>query len=236
MREYSLDNIVRKYLQQEGLTIHDYVECLSLATDCLRELNFDTLRTVKSSKLPVNSYKAVALPADFVDWIKISYARGQYVVEMTMDNRLNRMNNLSNTGQKIPYEVINADESINYSLLDVDATYFNNNVAETSNSFKILKERGEIQLDNRCDAEYVILDYIGDGLDTNADTQINPQAVSTINAYIAWKRSPNRHNVQSPEGFNFFNSHRLLRGRLNDLSLLDIIRSKEKGYTQTIKP
>lgn len=236
MREYSLDNIVRKFLQQEGLTIHDYVECLSLATDCMRELNFDTMRTVKTQKLPVNSYKAVALPTDFVDWIKVGYAKGQYVVEMSQDSRLNRMNNLDSNGQKIVYDTVDTDEAINYSLLDVEATYYNYNVAETSNSFKILRERGEIQLDNRSDAEYVILDYIGDGLDTNAETQVNPQAVSTINAYVAWKRSPNRHNVQSPEGFNFYNSHRILRSRLNDISLLDIVRSKQKGYTQVIKP
>lgn len=236
MRQYTLDSIVRKKIFNSGKTIHDYVEYLSNACDCLRELTFDSIQTVKSVKLTVNSYKAVTLPTDYVDFIKVGYPRGQYVVEMTQTDSLNRLNNFdTDLVTKIVYTGVDQNSLLNYNLLDVEAPLFNHNVEDTSNKFKVLRERNEIQLDNRCDAEFVILDYIGDGLDTDAETSVHPYCISTIDTYMDWKASPNRNNIQSPEGFNFHNHHRLLRGRFNDITLQDIFKSKSKGFTQVIK-
>lgn len=62
MRQYSLDIIVKAYLSKRGLSMHYYIEALSHAVDCMRELNFDTMKTVKTVKIPVNSYGAIPLP------------------------------------------------------------------------------------------------------------------------------------------------------------------------------
>lgn len=248
MRLYSLDDIVRGYLLKKGKSMHYYIEYLAHAVDALRELSFDTLKTVKRVKLPVNSYMAVVLPCDYVDFIKIGFPRGQYVVEMSARESINRLNNIDDTGAKIPYEIINGDDDSNvgpwtgesYAWIANDLNenigrMYNNNAGFTNNSFKVLRERGEIQLDNRTAAEYIVLEYIGDGLDTNAETEVHPYAQATIEAYIDWKSSRNAANVTSPEGYNFFNNHRLLRSRLNDITLLDIARMKQRGYKAAIK-
>ncbi len=248
MTLYSIHDIVRGYLLKRNKSMHYYIEYLAHAVDCLREISFDSLKTVKRVKLPVNSYKAVTLPCDFVDAIKIGFERGQYVVEMSKRDSLNRLNNLDDSGNKIPYEEVQGDENVSIGAWD-GMTYawmttdrgellgraFNNGAGTSHNSYKILRERGEIQMDNRYSGEYIVLEYIGDGLDANAETEIHPYAQATIESYISWKSSRNADNIQSPEGYSFFNNHRILRSRLNDITLLDILRAKQKGYKGTIK-
>lgn len=234
MRQYTLDNITKGYLLKKGLTIHDYIQALTYACDCLRELSFDSLQTIKTSKIPVNSYKAIAIPSDYVDYVSVNYIRNQRVVEMQEDNSLNRMNNYNDNGTKIPYDVGTSNDLVSGDY-DIETSRFNHDTGHSSNSFKVLLERNEIQLDNRCDAEYIILDYIGDGLDTNAESSVHPYAIVTIEAYMAWKFSPNADNIQSPEGFNFFINHKTLRARKDGLTLNEIIKGRQKAYTQTIK-
>jgi hypothetical protein len=248
MRQYTLDTIVKAYLSKRGLSIHYYIESLTHACDCLRELNFDTMKVIKSVKLPVNSYGAVTLPSDFVDFVKIGFPRGQYVVEMSQNDTLNRLNNFNDEGNKIKYESIDTDyplsswgwDGANYIWASNDrgellGRGFNIQAGTTPNAFKVLRERGEIQLDNRYSAEYVVLEYIGDGLDTNAETEVHPYSQSTIESYIAWKSSLNRDAIQSNEALLFYNNLRILRGRMNDATLLDYLRSKQKGYKATIR-
>jgi hypothetical protein len=248
MRLYTLHDIVRGYLLKKGKSMHYYIEYLAHAVDALRELSFDSLKTVKRVKLPVNSYQAVVLPCDYVDFIKIGFPRGQYVVEMSSRTSLNRLNNIDDTGAKVPYEIINGDDDSDVGAWTGEDYFwetnangellgkqFNNNGGYSNNSYKVLRERGEIQLDNRFAGEYVVLEYIGDGLDTNAESEVHPYAQATIEAYIAWKSSKNADNITSPEGFNFYNNHRILRSRLNDITLLDIVRMKQRGNKAVIK-
>jgi hypothetical protein len=248
MRQYSLDTIVKTYLSKRGLSIHYYVEALSHACDCLRELNFDTMKVVKTVKLPVNSYGATTLPTDYVDFVKIGFPRGQYVVEMSQSDGLNRLNNFDDQGNKIKYEAIDTDYPLSSWGWD-GATYiwasndrgellgrgFNIQAGTTHNSFKILRERGEIQMDNRFAADYIVLEYIGDGLDTNAETSVHPYAQSTIESYISWKSSPSRDALQSNESLLFHNNLRILRARMNDTTILDFLRAKQKGYKATVR-
>jgi hypothetical protein len=248
MREYSLDTIVKAYLSKNNLSIHYYIEALSHATDCLRELNFDTMKVVKSVKLPVNSYGAIPLPCDYVDFVKVGFPKGQYVVEMSTNEKLNRLNNIDDQGNKIKYEVIDNDmpesswgwDGANYIWASNDrgellGRGFNLNAGSTHNSFKVLRERGEIQIDNRFANDYIVLEYIGDGLDTNASTQVHPYAQATIESYISWKMSPAKNAVQSNESLMYHNSLRILRGRLNDATILDFLRAKQKGYKASIR-
>jgi hypothetical protein len=248
MRLYTLDDIVRAYLVKKNKSMHYYLDFLVHAVDAIREISLDTMKVVRTVKIPVNSYKAVVLPGDYVDWIKIGFARGQYNVQMSNRQSFNRLNNLDDNGVKIPYEDIVGDENVGIGEWDglayawstndngeILGRVFNNGAGTTQNSFKVLRERGEIQLDNRFEADYIILEYIGDGLDGDADTEVHPYSLATIEAYISWKSSRNADNIQSPEGYNFYNNHRILRARMNEISLLDIQRSKEKGYKATIK-
>src|ERR1051325_10022357 len=103
MTWYSLDMITRSILMQRGYPIHWYIDFLKYSTECLRELTFDVLKVINSVKLPVNSYKAVTLPCNYVDWVKVGYATGQWVHPLAQ-GPINRLNNYDANGVKIPYE------------------------------------------------------------------------------------------------------------------------------------
>jgi hypothetical protein len=69
----------------------------------------------------------------------------------------------------------------------------------------------------------------------DAASQIDTRATEAIKSYVSWKRSPNRSNDFSPEGQAFYNQRRLLRARMNDLTVVDIRNIVLKAYTATIK-
>ena len=84
---------------QRGYPIHFYIQALKSASDCLRELTFDTLQNINTVKLAVSETGVAELPCDFVDHIKIGVERGQYVKPLVQKDGLNRLQKTDNTGQ-----------------------------------------------------------------------------------------------------------------------------------------
>lgn len=258
MRWTSLDQIVRSMLLQRGYPIHWYIDFLKYATDGVRELTFDTLRVVNSAKLAVNSYKAITLPCDYVDWVKVGIAAGQYVHPLAT-GPINRLNNFDSLGNKIPYDDTLPDGSfaeirgtIEYtnglnSVGEFTGGIFNHNPGRSIGTYIELPERNEIQMDNNYPYDYVILDYISDGATcscgcdcgSDSSTTIQPYAVASIEAYMDWKmKSFNRAygmgEVQLAEQ-QFIKQHKILRARKSGLSRWDIVQAARLGYSGTYK-
>ena len=156
MKLYTLDNVVRSALADRGYTMHWYLQFLQYGVDALRMLNFDVLQNVKSVRLPVNSYKAVTLPCDFVDYIRVGNEVGQYIYPHgEKRDSFNRLNKFDSNGNKIAYGDIEAANGI----LPNDwegfwyTNYLNdkgehlgrifNNFSGTRDSFVILRERAK---------------------------------------------------------------------------------------------
>jgi len=81
----------------------------------------------------------------------------------------------------------------------------------------------------------VVVQYISDGQSVDAASQIDYLAFSTIRSYQDWKRSGNANNDNSPEGRAFYNQKRLLRAKLNPLTIMDIRNIIRTSYTAGIK-
>jgi hypothetical protein len=258
MRFTSLDQITRSMLLQRGYPIHWYIDFLKYGTDALRELTFDVLKVINSAKLPVNSYKAVTLPCDYVDWVKVGVAAGQYVHPLAQ-GPINRLNNFDDSGNKIPYSDELPDGtfaeirgSIEYtnglnSLGEHTGGIFNHNPGRSIGTFIELTERNEIQLDNDYPYDYIILDYISDGAtcscgcDCGGDsaTSIHPYAIAAIEAYIDWKmkafnRAYGAGEVQMAED-QYIRQERKLRARKNGLTRWDIVQAARLAYSGTYK-
>jgi hypothetical protein len=252
MRVSSLDQIVRGLLLQEGKPLHYYFQYLKYACDALRELHFDTMKSVSTKKLLVNSYKAIDLPCDYVDWTKIGVEVGQFVRPLTSRNSFNRLNNYEDDGTKIPYPTSEEDgrstselSSIAWHMVNRNANgeqtggVFNYNPGLNNVSFKILREREQIQFDSSFDLDYVILEYITDGQDSDAATKVHPYAIKAIESYICWQyklhsRSYGGGDRQEAER-EFNKQHKRLRSRLNDLTLTEIYNAFMQGYSGTYK-
>ena len=252
MKLYTLDKIVRSALTDRQYPMHYYLQFLQYGIDALRMLNFDVLQSVKSVRLPVNSYKAVTIPCDYVDYIRIGNEVGEYVTPWgEKRDSFNRLNKFDTNGNKIPYGDIQASTG----LLPSDwegfwyTNYVNdkgehlgrifNNFSTYPNSFVVLRERNEIQLDVSYTGTEITMDYITDGLSTNASTAIHPYAIDCIKAYIFWKMKEHSRAYGLGERQvakdDFYNQLRLLKGRMNGIDVNDIKRSLANGYGPVIR-
>jgi hypothetical protein len=252
MTLYTLDNIVRSALADKGYPMHFYLQFLTYGVDALRELNMDVLQNIKSVRLPINSYNAATLPNDYVDYVRVGNEIGQYIYPWGEKREsYNRLNKFDSQGTKISYGDIEAQNGVlpnNWEGFWY-TNYVNdkgehlgrifNNRPSFRESFTIIRERGEIQLDTSYTGKEIVMDYISDGMSVSASTSIHPYAFATIKAYIFWKqKAHNRHyslaEIRDAED-KFYNQLRILRARMNSIDVNDIRRSLQAAYGPTIK-
>lgn len=245
----NLDIITRRALLEDGLSIHYYAEMLFHGATCLRELTFDTLKIVNTQSLPVNDYAAVDLPDDFVEDVAVCFDYGnllQPIPHKSTINPLRYHNATTGEFEKPPVYDAYRNNGLFYGMVGWTWYWNINDYAEPTgrlfgangsgaNGYKVVKERNQIQLTGNFNSGNIVLQYISDGQNVNAASQIDPQAFSTIRAYQEWKRSPNANNPFSPEAANYKAQRRLLRARLNGLSLTDVKDALRAGYTAAIK-
>lgn len=252
MTLYTLDQLVRSALADKQYPIHWYLQFLTYGVDALRELNYDSLQNVKSVRLPVNSYKAAFLPNDFVDYVRVGNEIGQYINTWgEKQNSYNRLNKFDAQGNKTAYGDIEAQNGIlpnNWEGFWY-TNYVNdkgehlgrifNNFNGFRDSFVILRERNEIQLDTSYTGTEIVMDYISDGMSLSASNAIHPYAVAAIKAYIFMKLKEHGRQYSLSERQvakdEFYNQLRILRGRLNQIDVIDIRRSLAKGYGPTVR-
>lgn len=248
MRWSTLDSIVKGLLIKQGKPIHWYMQYLKYACDAVRELHYDSLRSIHTEKLTVTEYKAIILPCKYVDWVRVGVQVNDKVKSLTQSNTLNRLNNYDTDGSKIPYPNEDTTSGNPYyndfqlrrnSYDEFTGGIFNNRADWNGSNFRVVPERDEIQFDSDFPFSEVILEYIGDGLDGDAATRVDAYAIDTIESYIAWQVE--LHDRRSSMGVIDYKkgvydkAHRILRARKNAMSKDDIINSYRKGYSGTYK-
>ena len=252
----TLDNIVRSALMRKNYTLHWYLQGLKAASDCLRELTFDSLKNVNTIKLPISSTGTIDLPCDYTDWTKVGICFGQYVRPLVQKQGINRLQNLDNNGLPIPYPAPTPELS-QFNLLtsglyngywwssgftadgEMLGRWYGFNASNIQDGFKELRERGQIQFDQYLGSCFAILEYISDGQCVNSATQIHPYAQATLESYIFYQFKEHNRTIGDAErqrAQNEFSSQRrILRARLNGLTKDDILRIVRKSYGATIK-
>lgn len=230
MKFVSLDGICRSVLLKQQRSIHYYLEYLKHATDCFRELHFDSLMVVNTVILTLNDQNAATLPDDYVDYISVGAARGQFVQPFVSRKGMNRLTKYLN------------GEPTTYGLTDALSDDFLTDYIYTSyyftDTFKIVPERGvgEIQFNEGLSASEIVLEYMSDGTYTDAATRVNPLAQMTIETFIEWASDRLQSgDKDSPKARKFGAEWRKLRARLNTLTLNDLRRTIHRTYTRSPK-
>jgi len=252
MRYTSLDNIVRSTLMQCGYTLHYYIQALKSASDCLRELTFDTLQNVNTVNLTLSDSGSADLPCDYVDFVKVGVPYSQYVRPLVQKDSINRLQNKDTSGNPIPYsnaiDVTYGDTVLVPPFFESDyindngeplGRLFGFNAGWIQDGFKILRERGQIQVDQQLCATSIYLEYISDGQCSDNATKVHPYAQKTIEAYILWQfkqhsRAYGRQERRLAQD-EFSSQRRILRARLTGLTAQDIKRIVRKSYSATTK-
>lgn len=249
MRYVTLDNICRSTLMQCGYSLHYYIQALKSASDCLRELTFDTLQNVNTVNLTISDSGAADLPCDYVDFVKVGVPYSQYVRPLVQKDSINRLQNKDSSGNVIPYSDNESDDFLFVPSFYVSdfindngeplGRLFGFNAGWIQDGFKILRERGQIQVDQQLCATSIYLEYISDGQCSDNATKVHPYAQKTIEAYILWQFKQHSRAYGSQERElaknEFSTQRRILRARMNGLTAQDIKRIVRKSYSATIK-
>ena len=248
----TLDEITKRALIDNGKPIHYYFEYLSHAASCLRELNFDVLDMVRTVRLPVNEYHAVDLPDDFINGgdISVGIAVGQFTTPVVKNNHLTSLRNKNQTtGQFEDFTGATSMTAVDGMYLNPGWNWFWNvnnfgepigrnfggNAGNTLNGYRVIPERRQIQLTETFTSDEIVLVYMSDGQSADNATNVDIQAFATIQAYINWKSSPNRHIKDSPEASTYYNERRILRARKSQVDPLMLRQILHQAYKATYK-
>jgi hypothetical protein len=239
MQFESLDNITREALIEKGLPIHYYVQYLSYGISCLRELNWDTLNTIKTYYLPINDYNACTIPADASDILAVGHIVNGRLVPWMQDDSIARHYYIEN-GKKLPFP--SESEQVTGVVTDGDehlGRLFNHGAGISPYRYKLMTERNEIQLASATADRQIAAECITDGMTLDASNKIHPYAIQAIKNYQTWHYRLNNRSFglgdrQEAEN-QYYNELRKLRGRLSDLTIQDIIRISREGLQATPK-
>lgn len=248
MKFTTVDKIVRSVLIQKRLPLHFYLEAAKGALDCIRELTFDSLKIINTILLTLDEDCWCAdLPCDYVDWTKVGLKQGQLVMPITQRQGVNRLHNYDTSGAIIPY---GSDNPANLDFPFWPGYWMFQNIDDlgenigrlygydtgiNSQGFKILRERGQIQMTENISTDTIVLEYISDGQTSDNASQVDPYAQACIEAFINWRMSRNSGVERSPEGAAYFNQRRLFRARRNELTLSDLKQILYRNYKMSIK-
>lgn len=249
MKYSKLDFIVRGFLFNKGYTMHRYAQCLKYASDCLRELAMDDLKIINNAVLSLNSYSAVAIPSDCIDWIGVGVQNGQYVKPLTKVDGFNRNYNYDASGNPKAYPQLSEGVSdLAYFGVPYLTFYVNSYNSRGENIgglygfrtdgapfiYQPIKERNEIQFDPALGYSRVVLTYISDGRSNSAASMVDTYAEKTIEDYMDWQLHEHNRSVSAGEKQRKFDMYvgtrTVLRARENDLTTEDIMALFRNNY------
>lgn len=213
----SLDTLVRGVLLKRGLSLHSYLSCLLAASRALFELGVDDMKTVNNVKLPISEINTCTLPFDYIDFCKVTLVNNQPLVE---DNSISSISNY--------------DESFTSEIAET----FDGETHSNKYSFKIIKERNEMQLHKQLCEDFVVLSYISDGRNADAASHIHTYAENCIISYIDWQLVENSSSYSMGEKERmrqlYINERKILRARMSDLTIDKLRSIVSRGFRQQV--
>lgn len=243
----SLDNITRSVLLQKALPLHWYCQMLKYASDCVRELSFDSLQAINSVILQIDKRDfTVDLPCDYIDWIKVGVPQGQFVRPLVQKDSFNRLTNFTPQGVPTTYGA-GTPQNIDFpfwpgfwmfqnidDLGESVGRLYGFGAALYHNGFKVLRERGQIQLSQGLRACEIVLDYISSGQSISNATKIDPLCQAAVEAYMDWKYKSHSKRFSPAEAETAFGHYKIelrrFRARKSNLTCADIKQTIFANY------
>ena len=223
----SLDNIVNNFMlmyqgNNELVNNIDRYQVLFHAKRGIQELNYDAMKEIKILQLDLNDDLRFILPADYVNWVRISYYKDGLLCPLTeniqtgwataylQDNQSNILFDQNGNVLKPQDSDLNKKSPYNgYEGWCVDGCwYFDRRIGsrfglntETANSnptFSIDKQRGVINFSSLAVSSSIVLEYVSDGMENgyDSDISINKLFEEYIYAYIKYAILNGRLGVQ----------------------------------------
>jgi hypothetical protein len=247
----TLDSIVRSALMDLGENESRYEQFRHWAIAGYREFHFDLAQEIKTVKLTLSAWKAVELPIDYVDWVKIGYVNSAgAIVLFTHDDRIN----IHHEDEDGYPEDVTSTETLpepTDSLSDQqmpfwgfggegDAGKLFGLVSKSNGAgyYKFNPQRREIQFAPSIKSDTVVyLEYISDGINPCESTVVNLMAARLIQLFIHWQRvkfakSSNMAQIAMAKQ-DYQNEYNRVQDRLCKITVEDVLECARNGYRLT---
>lgn len=235
----SVEEVIQNLLIEEGKSSeHEYLRYFNIAMSGLKELNFDTVRQIKSIELEIDHKNTVNLPTDYVSYLRIATANsnGELNYLGTRD-RINLVHGVtsSNTEDKTQHPVF-TDNTPGDGLWGRYGQgggnnangYYRENFEEETIEFSSVTGK-------------VIIEYISDGSsDLEGDRiKIHSFAEEALKSYIYWKSIYRKRAINMNEKMlakkEYYNQKRLARARMQSFNKQEAMQTTRKAFKQSPK-
>lgn len=250
--------IIRSTLLQKGYPMHWYIDALIHGREILREISFDDVAVINSVRLTPDAGNAVCLPCGYQDLVRFGVQVGQKIEPLVQTDSFNRLvNRNETTGAVIPYTNDGSNQLNNPTNLyyTYPISYFWGETVvndygeftgrlygwgdDSNDTYQIFPERNQIQLNEHIVADFVVLDYINNGMDCDAASRVNAYAIKTITDYIMWQfKEQNRTYSMGERQMaknQYTNQRQILRARIDPLTPDIVRRIVHKNYVLSPK-
>lgn len=260
----TLDMVVRSAMATLGMdSMHNYKQFLHFAIEGYQDFHFDQASEIKHTELDVTNWKSVKLPTDFVDVVRLGVRRGDHVIPFDKNSDISLYFDKDECGNPMAHSdyvcsksIPSADIGVNFGYPSSTDHYFHNLINESgehegrmygrgggaykNGSWKINRERGEIQLSSSVSESKIYLEYLANGFDPNEETMVNQYAKKLIKLYIIWQYHEYNHEPRINRSASrhedlYYAERNKVAGRLNGLSVDEILRTIRDSYIQSPK-
>ena len=244
---YTLGALVDQVLIDLDLPDQFYDKLLSWAIWSLREISLDASRTVKTCALQMNEYKAIDLPDDYVDWVKIGYQVGTRIVMLGVNSDMSELtfdeatytpeSNKASAPNGIDFGNYGGYWFYNYQGQNV---FGYSGQFNTKNHFKPVKRESgyQIQFDSEVNNGLIYVEYIGDGIDPCAESYIHPYYMDYMrkSLHLEYYNSPSGKKVSTAFDRKeldkkVYFAEKKVRGRNNDLDYKTMLNISRQHYS-----
>jgi hypothetical protein len=200
-----LKQIIAELIDSKDSSSHEFRRLYNIGVRGIREFNTDVVGTFTTKLLDVNANKTVDLPDDYITYSKIGIIneKGE-IVTLRLNNQLSGYNDThdlkADRFEGVPKITAVTNPSIPYSYPFVFYNFFISNQSynlfglggggQNIGDYKVDDEHGVIILGPHFQYDKILLEYLGDGMDCDAnDYMVDSRAAEAILAYVRWKSS-----------------------------------------------
>jgi hypothetical protein len=210
---YNLNYCVQSVLADlDETSSRHYQKFLHYAIQGYRRLNLGNLTTtnIKTAVLEVDSNtKTACLPNDYVNFLKIGYSCHGTIINLDYSDELrfqisddmfpaacdcqdelNQCQQLVSQGVDVSAYPFYSDfwyYNSYWNSGQFKAGYYGQGAGKYRNAYRINKEKWEIQFDSYIKADFVVMEYLSNGIECG-ESVIDETLIPAITAFIHWKR------------------------------------------------
>lgn len=200
MELISLNSIVRSYLNERGLILHDYFRILSIAIAGVKDIAKDVeiSGNVKAKEINIDETGRGILPSDAVQIIKVCIKNGDKIVGLANIDNINPLPKRDSQGNKVKRGIESERRTEGITFIDLQYWWS----AQVNDKGEFQGRRfgtpprqpmnyqifgDQIQLDTRLNLDCVTVIYQTNGVKISDINMIHSYADEVVKLWIDWK-------------------------------------------------